>query len=349
MTPVAENPLDKAAEFIRGLPPDAAEAMLGRLSAEEAQTLRTAIARLEPQPEVDQATPPGAVSVDGSVELQLSGPSPAEAQQVAPEPTIREAPEAIDGAEWLRDLTDADPGEIAAYLSREQPRAIAAVLGYLRPELSAGVVHCLPTDEQAAVVSRLAVQQDADPDTLRVIASGLRDWLEVQRNEKTRWATRVATIRQIVVAAPEATRANLLQGLSQNEPKIAAALADLAPRKEPSRQASPPPRAEAPSQAPPAIAFEALDRFDGRTLANALGSLDPRCALLALAGASESLLQKLASGLPGSVARDLRQRIHSVGPTTLAEIDRSQATFAAAVARLVARRREERAKQKVGA
>ena len=129
MTPVAENSLRKAAVFVRGLAPDAAAAMLGRLTAEEARALRGAIAELDrtdsPEPSTSSynTTP---ASEDGSVELQLSTTAyqPAPPRATPPQPQQ----EPLDGAAWFRQLRDADPQAIADYLTREQPRAIAVVL-----------------------------------------------------------------------------------------------------------------------------------------------------------------------------------------------------------------------------
>jgi len=337
MTPVAENSLRQAAAFIRGLQPDAAAAMLGRLSADEAASLRRAIKQLI---EEDAPRPP-ADDADSGVELQLSRTAPAPEPPAKPPRPVDPAP--LDGAAWLRSLRDADPAAIAAYLSREQPRAIAVVLGYLSPELSAGVLQSLPDDEQAKVVAQLAHQEDADPDSLRVIATGLSVWIDRQREEHQRRSSRVATIRQILAATPPARRDALLRGLADREPGVAAALgAELAPEKSASSPPEPPP-------APRALPIDQLERLDGRALAEAVSALSPRAALLALAAAPEKLLNKLTAGLPKRAAAELRSQILRVGPTTLAEIDRAQQALAEAAGRVVAARAAARPQTTAGA
>jgi flagellar motor switch protein FliG len=342
MTPVVENSLRKAAVFVRGLAPDAAAAMLGRLSAEEARALRDAIAELDDTDGREASTTKynaAPASEDGSVELQLS----TTAYQPAPQRTQQPEAEQLDGAVWFRQLRDADPQAIADYLSREQPRAIAVVLSYLAPGLSASVLQCLPLEEQPRVVAQLADQHDADPDTLRVIATGLADWVRRHQEEHQRRSTRVATIRQIVAATPEDKRRGLLATLAASEPHLAAALADLAPTPTP----NPTPVAAKPALPPrpqptPTLTFEDLRRIDGRALAEAVGSLDARTALLALAAAPDEIVSNLTIGLPRTAARELRQRIHRVGPTTLTEIDRAQAALAFAVEKVVNQRRAQR-------
>lgn len=351
MTPVADNPLRKAAVFVRSLAPDAAAAMLGRLSADEARSLRTAIADLDKAGDDAEADWPALESPtrrqssdDGTVELRLSG-----------EPMIRTEPSpptssAMDGAQWLGSLHDADPRAIAEYLSKEHPRAVAAVLGYLPAELGAGVLQCLTADERRRVVGQLAAQGDADADSLRVIASGLAEWIRRKHEEHQRRSTRLGTIRQIVAATPEHARRDLLAGLAESEPEIASSLAELLapmavapPAPALATEPTPPPApAQTVSSAAPLIAFDDLERVDGRALAEAVATLDGRTALLALAAASEALVDRLASGLPRDVARDLRTRLHRVGPTTLTEIDRAQTALAHAVVAVVQRRRTTR-------
>lgn len=351
MTPTTDNSLLQAATFMRGLAPDAAQAMLGRLSADEATTLRAAIAELSTGT-ISAAASSKTISDDGAVELQLGSslPEPTAAPAVPTTPAIVAPPEPVepplDGAKWLGSLDDADPRAIAAYLSQEHPRAIAVVLGYLPASLAAGVLQSLAAEEQSKIVAQLAEQGEADPDSLRVIASGLSDWIQSQRDEHKRRSDRVATIRQILAATPVAERDRLLAGLTATEPEIAAALRGSKPTPRPATPIKQPANLNTvatPRPTPvPTIPFEQLDRVDGRALAKAVGTLDSRTALLALAGAPESLLQRLTSGLPRQAAKDLRSRLHRVGPTTLIEIDRSQTTFAVAVSRVVAQRRAER-------
>lgn len=349
MPTVAENSLRKAAVFLRSLDRDAAASMLGRLSADEARALRAAVAALDGFDDHERDAVVTAMrgarrqsSADGTVELALSDL----------EPPARQATETTflpprDGADWARSLRDADPRAIADYLAREQPRAVAAVLGYLPAELGAAVLQRLPADERRRVVAQLARQGEADPDSLRVIAAGLTEWVRRQREDHERRSMRVATIRQIVAATPESERRDLLAGLSEFEPEVAASLADLAPRPEPAPQAQRDVKRLEPTEPgtislerppTPSIPLEDLVRVDGRALAAAVATLPPRAALLALAGAPKELVDRLANGLPRHVARDLRGRLNRVGPTTLAEIDRAQQLFAEAVAAIIRRR-----------
>lgn len=353
MMPVVDNSIRQAAAFVRRLDVDAAEAMFGRLSLEEASALRAAIRSLDEENSDNEKESPRTISDDGNVELQFSEesvtvqPQSTTSQATSPVSHSSSAPavEQLDGAAWLRSLRAADPSTIATYLSEEQPRAIAVVLGYLSPELAAGVLQSLPTDEQSRVVAQLAEQRDADPDSLRVIATGLAAWIKQQQEEHERRTNRVATIRQILAATPIAQREQLLAGLAEKEPEVARALSDTLRNPPPEVVVeSPLEDVEAPPtiEPLPTIPFDQLQRLDGRALAEAIGQLHARTALLALAAASEALVERLTAGLPRAAAKDLRQRIHRVGPTTLAEIDRAQSALAGAASQVVAKRRMAR-------
>lgn len=375
MAPATETepPIRQAARFFRSLESSAAEAMLARLSPDEASALRAAIAGLgEPEPAL-----PAALD-RGGVELCLGGetpPDPTPAAEAKPSATPIKSPAAaaanesdaapIDGAEWLRSLREADPQAIADYLSREQPRAIAVVLGYLAPDLSAGVLRSLPAVERGRVVAQLASAGDADPDSLRVIAGGLAAWVNGRNAERRRRSDRLEAIRKILAATPESERGDLLADLAQSDPQAVAELrpnqpptaadseAEPTPATTPDRQPhqAEPPAWVARTPAPPAtvIPFNQLHRLDSRALAEAASLLDGRSALLALAGASDALFARLTGGMSRKAAAELRRRVHRVGPTTLAEIDRAQAALAEAAARVVARRRSQRANSKVEA
>ena len=335
MATATENTLRKAAVLVRSLDEGAATALLSRLSANEARSLRAAIRELSPvgdeerervAEEVRQAnarTAPSARSpTPAGVELALgtSLGRPEDASQPNTDPTA-----------WLRSLSNADPRAIAAYLSREQPRAVAVVLSHLPASLSAGVLAEFPAEERCRVVAQLATIGDADPDSLRVIASGLADWIGQQEAESRRRSDRLATIREILLATPTGERGRLLQSLEDSEPQLAAELRVVAPRpiESPAPTDAHVEREEAAAGFRP-LPPEELERLDGRTLAEAVSALDGQTALLALAASPASVLERLCGGLPKATASDLRQRVNRVGPATLPNIERARLELARA-------------------
>ncbi|TWT86522.1 Flagellar motor switch protein FliG [Pseudobythopirellula maris] len=362
-----QNSIRKAAVLLRSLDDASAEAMFARLSPAEARAIRSAVRELgevDPHEQLAVAEAlrgrPEPAAPAGAVELMI-GDAPAV-------PTVA-APPAIEG--HFGDLSDADPKELADYLAGESPRTVALVLSYLPPAIAAGVLSELGADKESATLGALAHLGEASDDSLRVIASGLSEWIAVRRLERNRRANRMTTIRSIVTAAPADRRETILRSLLTHDPSLAEHLLTaggapsamplpLAPQPavspstdfrsadhpatgdHPTEAAAPPAMAavEEPTPTPPVehiaprMTFDEVEQLDAGRLATVMAKSDPNVLLLALAGASERMLQTLEAQLPRRVARQLRKRIHNLGPTRLSDIEAAQRAVAATAARL---------------
>jgi flagellar motor switch protein FliG len=71
-------------------------------------------------------------------------------------------------------------------------------------------------------------------------------------------------------------------------------------------------------------AFDRLAVLADDDWATLLREVDHTVALLALAGASETLIARVVQHLPGHEAREFRRRLERVGPVQLADLDRAQ-------------------------
>lgn len=355
------NSLRKAAVFVRSLPPEAAATLIGRLSHEEATALRSSIAQLgevdslereevAEQLRTDVAFAPQESSNDSGVELSL-GADAMSASEATPLSTPLE-----NHADPFGQLRDADPSAIATYLAGEQPRAVSLVLSYLPAKTSAAVLAEYSDAEQANLLIQMSQLGEADPASVRVVASGLSDWIHIQNEQRRIRADRLETVRAILAASPAKQRSGLAKQLTQSDPTLAEELKNfIVKAPEPRRSATPPVAAalgspkiakvvqQRPTQPklPPAprLSFRDLDRLDGPAIVQALSQLDGRTALLALAGASEALIARLETGLSKQSTKELQRRIAHLGATTLAEVDRAQQALAASAEKIVVARR----------
>ena len=354
--------LRKAAVFVRSLPPEAAATLIGRLSHEEATALRSSIAQLgevdsdereavAEQLRADVTLAPQESSKDSGVELRLG-----EAALSASESTPAETQTDPFGS-----LRDADPSAIATYLAGEQPRAVALVLSYLPAERSAVVLAEYSDAEQANLLMQMSQLGEADPASMRVVASGLSNWIGHQNEQQRLRADRLETVRAVLAASPAKQRSGLVKQLSQSDPTLARELDSFVEEiTEPVRSAKAPAsmtrqrggadgspqvmerirKSEQPKLPPaPRLTFGDLDRLDGPAIVQALSQLDGRTALLALAGASKALIARLESGLSKQSTKELQRRIAHLGATTLPEVDRAQQALAASAERIVVARR----------
>ena len=350
MTEVVDKPIRKAAVFLRGLAPEVAEAMLTRLTASEAAALRAAVAELDHvdpreeslvENEIRSRASKQAINrsqeTSEGVELQLGSSAVEASLNVQPSLPEASAPLEQSNVQWFESLRYADPQTIATFLKAEQPRTAALVLSHLSPDLASAVLDAYPESEQGKLLALLSRQGDADPTSVGVVAKELAEWIRKQNDEKRRRADRLAAIRSIVAASTDDRRERLVRQLRQDEPDLAAELGLNAPTIEKSKKPfknsvnTAPPR-------PPAMPYEKLEQLDAKVLARALGMLDGRTALLALAEASDALLARVESRLTRKATKELRRRLTQLGATTLIELDQAQLAFAYAAEQALANR-----------
>jgi flagellar motor switch protein FliG len=353
VTTTADNPIRKAAVFVRALAPDAAATLLARLSADEASRLRAAIAELgavdarERSSVADEAlrhTAKRPAFENAGVELLLD---PSVGRVASPTPPHQKPAESADNpSEWFAALNEEDAGAVASYLRDEQPRAVALVLSLAPATLAAAVLGHFDEGQQGTILDHLATLGDADPSTVRMIASGLADWVRQQQAARRRQTDRAASVLAILSAVPADRRRRLAQRMSdptgllvEDEPEAAT---ETPGEIEPKESASSTPSSEHAVEQP-SVAYDDLERLDDRAIALALGALDPRTAMLSLVAAREGLLKRVEARLTRSAARDLRRRLTSLHRTSLAEIDHAQLALALAASRVVEQRRSARA------
>jgi hypothetical protein len=85
----------------------------------------------------------------------------------------------------------------------------------------------------------------------------------------------------------------------------------------------------------PTIAFEALADFDAATLGSILQRIESRTLLLALAGASTALMDRVYGQLPRRDAQLLKRQIEQQGPISLRDVAEAQRRVAALAVKLV--------------
>lgn len=148
---------------------------------------------------------------------------------------------------------------------------------------------------------------------------------------------RVFAWRRARVAEPEKSPA---------APRTTAAAAEADPAAAPSKSgsesksASPSiaagkPRGAATAAPPASLEFEDLMQLDDRSLVVILNAADPELTLLALTGAPDQLIHRIARQLPRSEAQALRRRTQQTGPLRLSDIEEARRQLARLAAQLV--------------
>ncbi|NOY29167.1 MAG: hypothetical protein GXP28_03015 [Planctomycetes bacterium] len=269
--------------------------------------------------------------VDG-VELDASLLARFEEQDLrAADPVVAE--ESI--AESLPDtLSKEEAATVVSMLSVEHPQTISIVLSRLNPSIAADLLSQFSPRVGAEVLTRMANCDSVDEQAVRVIESQLGQWIDQHRQQRQRMAVGLGLVERILSSTPETQRQTVLTQLRSSNPDLAGRLTK---KPNPLPSPAPVPRAsrlvpepELPKQVkqniplqkplPSANPQQELDQLDDATLMATLSQADRQVVMLALAGASETLMKRILRGLPRRQATKLRSQLRDIGPTRLSDI-----------------------------
>ena len=345
-----QQQLRKVAILVATLDKPLAERLLADLPAREEDAVRKMVERLgeiDPEeyravvadfrqglaPPPKTATEPLQTKMDG-VELD-----PSLLARIADDDFSAAMPEIQQSASPWQTLSDADASTLVEMLSAEQPQTIAVVLSRLETSRSAELLTKLSPTLQTEVLTRLADLDPADEQTLEVVASQLAQWLKGHQQRRQRMDAGRDLVQRILQETPDSQRAVLLTRLSKQNPVLAGNLsaephAKLSVARQSFTQPAtyqPKPRMTAPQidtqseeateSSDPLMDLESLD---DQGLLRALRQADRQTVMLALAGASESLMKRIVKDLPRRKANQFRQQVRTMGPMRLSDMVTAQ-------------------------
>jgi flagellar motor switch protein FliG len=359
--------LRKAAVLLRSLDADTAAVMLGRLSSEEAATIRAAMRAVGQVDTGDQAEvvaelrggrPAKIPSGTGDVELTLS--SSFTGERYGERGTLSSVDDDFAGSSNRFDfLENAPTHALVPHLAREHAQTIAVVLSHLRPERAAAVLAALPQKVQAETVERLSTLGETDPESLSALKRELENWAAKRDGLQASNGRRRDTMAAILAAADATSRGQILSNMKdhkavlakqfapRNVARPAAKAADAKPQVEVSssrivdksvRQpaATPAQRVDVEEARLPRINFDDLAKLDSRTLSAVLRQIDANVLALALAGSREELVDRICEQMPKRTAREFRRQLRRLAPTRLSDVEGAQRAVAQIAARQLA-------------
>jgi flagellar motor switch protein FliG len=365
--------LRKAAVLFRNLDAETSAMLLAQLSPQEATMLRQAIRALgeiDPDETSDVVAEfrrmrPVATEMGAhGVELQLTSPH----ESATPTWSKTASPQCARRFEFL----DHAPVEtLVPYLSREHVQTIAVVLSHLLPERAAAVLARLPERIQADVLERLSGLGETDPESLVVLEHELAAWLEKRSGARRAAAVANDAVAAILAAAEPAARNAIVANLKTHKSQLADRLGivDRRPitKQSPRREKQILPvepkgnratsrqldllksqiraqRANSESTAAASslsITFEQLIHFDDASLAAALANVDGNVLMLALAGSSPDLIDRISRLMPNRMGRAFRKQLRQLGPTRLSDVEAAQQTVCRIAAQQLSKRRSK--------
>ncbi len=303
--------LRKAAVLISSMDRQMADALLSRLDPDAAHELRRQILELssvdaEEQDDVIQqflgahraARDPEAVALE--LESAISDDTS----------VAVEADESTDNhAAPFHFLRHVGVDDLSELLKSESPQVAALVMSHLDPKQAAENLFRLPEDMQAEVMRRMAQLDEIHPEAVREVERIFEARTHDRQRVQHRKMAGIQTLSRILAAAQDHTSQSSEaapnlgsdDGFQEADEKLSVDF-----------------------EHQPAWSFEDLQRLEGRQLVAILSACDPELAMLALAGASPALYERLVTGLSNSERRLLRLRLEQVGPIRLRDVERAQ-------------------------
>ena len=269
-----------AAILLRSLPADVAEQLIGRLGNDEAKRLR---ARLHSLTAADVARERLGLAVKEFQDLEriservpLNAPPSGEYRPVAPKPP---ASAATDPLQALREI---DLSRLVRVLQEEQPPTISLVMSLLETNMATEVMKRLPARLRPDVAVRLTQPGSRNRALLDSVARAV-----IQKSEKLDDSApeltsedRIKNLAAMLRALNRLERKEVMDAMQLADPDAAVRVGALL------------------------FQFEDLLRVDDRGLQAVLVELDMKTLALALKGAPEALVAKIASNI-SSRARDM--------------------------------------------
>jgi len=347
-----EKQLRKVAILIASLDDALAERMLTEMPAADAQAVRHVVESLEevdPEEEREiveefQLSTRTAVTHDTEgVELDASLLARIEQQD------FTDCQDPVEGRRSpLTELTDDEAATIVDTLSREHPQTVAVVISRLDQAAAAKILCLLSPNLQVEVLERVAELDPADQQSLQVVESHLEQWINQQRQRKERMAAGAELAHRILRGTSQADRTAILTRLDGRNPQLAARFGQNTEISESAMESQSLPsstrvrktfrstasyRSAAKAVTPPKAnqvpelhatmssdPLAELERLDDAALMEAITLSDRQVVTLALAGASDALMNRIVRRLPRRQAKEFRKRLRDIGPTRLSDM-----------------------------
>lgn len=280
----------------------------------------------------------------------------------------------VDHEPPFRFLCDADAATIAKHLADENPQIIAVVLAHLPPRPAAELLQKFEPVLQANLMRRVAELDTADRDIVLEVERHLQMLLQDELRAAKNRALGLSTVSSILSAAG-GSRGQLISSLTRHDRQLAhqlrephrhsiadqhalsdhkAAVGSL-PRVNHSHRAARDDQRQQSTNRPmndsPALRihhsentdkdntisfhFDELTHLSNSELALVFSRSDSKLTMLALAGASPQLVNRLLKQLPNREAKAFRKRVDQLGAVRLSDIEHAQAAIAHIAAKLI--------------
>jgi flagellar motor switch protein FliG len=156
----------------------------------------------------------------------------------------------------------------------------------------------------------LVTLDETSPDVLHEVERSLESRVVARARLLERRAAGLSAVNNILAAADPTTKQLLRQHVADHDAALSRSL----------------------SQTP--LLFSDLVLLDDKALWNLFGAAEQEWVLLAMAGASPALAERVMNLLPASEAKDFRRALADLGPTRLSDVEEAQHRIAELACRM---------------
>lgn len=333
--------LRKAAILVSCLDVPTADALLEQMDERQAQRVRQAVMSLGP---VDTQEEDAVIASFLRIELpdEDTPTTQAERRAASAYQPPRRAPAPTSRFEFLRETPDE---KLASLLVGEHPQTIALVISHLPSQRSAAVLATLSGAEQAEVLRRLVELEAADPHALAEVESSLQARYSQQLPRERQRAAGLMAVEGIVRSADPQVQRDLLANLARYDRQLAERLTSAPPEPAPAVPAKLDAGVQVDSTLTQAAQLVpapiALEQLDSRSLRQTAEMIDREVLILALAGMSPRLADRVLEQLSAADRQQLRRAVESLGPTRLTDLEEARHRMELLAGQLAAANRYE--------
>lgn len=197
----------------------------------------------------------------------------------------------------LKRLKKVAPEVLVGILRGEHPQAIALILSHLDVRQSAAVVAAMDPGLAADVLYRVARMEKISPEMLAIVETGLSRKTDVSLSQEMTLSGGPGAVARMLNMAGVTLEKQLLEGLQQRNPDIAARVQSLM------------------------FVFEDLRLLDGASVQRLLREVDGKELALALKGASDQLKKHITAQMSERAVSALEEEIEMLGPVRVRDVE----------------------------
>ncbi len=201
----------------------------------------------------------------------------------------------------LRELTQANPTDLAKLIQDEQPQTVALILAHVGGKLGSGLLSLLPESSRALIVERLAKMGQLSGDTVQNVLQVVQKRFQSlgRRQERVAFGG-VNAVAGILNHLDPATSKAIIEAIEQADANLAVSIRDIM------------------------FTFEDLLTVPQASIRETLGALDKKTLAMALKGASADLRDHIMKCMSSRAAEMLKEDMEALGPVRMREVSKAQ-------------------------